>query len=223
LTRWLTIWKSNEPLNAAAGASLREDLSMSLAGTRDTTVQSTEARIGQFLKELREKLGFSLRTVATRAGFSASFLSQLENGQVSPSIASLERIAGELGVSLADLFEASQTPTPAVVRADARPGFTSMWSRARVELLTPSGERRAVAAIAVSLAPGGASGKHSSNHPTDQFGYVLAGTIVLFLGEDRMSLDTGDTVTIPRKTPHRWQNDGVVDTQVLLVSLRLFQ
>lgn len=195
---------------------------MNGGGTRGTTIQSTEARIGEVLKQIRENLGLSLRTLAARAKFSASFLSQLENGQVSPSIASLERIAGELGVTVADLFEASQTPTPAVVRADARPGFTSMWSRARVELLTPSGERRGVAGIAVSLAPGGASGKHSSNHPTDQFAYVLAGTIMLFLGEERMSLDVGDAVTIPRKTPHRWQNDGAVETQVLLVSLRLF-
>ena len=135
----------------------------------DAVIRSTEARIGEVLRQLREKLGLSLRTLAAQAGFSASFMSQVENGQVSPSIASLEKIAGELGVSLADLFEASQTPTPAVVRGDARPGFTSMWSKARVELLTPSGERRAVAAVAVSLTPGGASGKHPSNHPTDQF------------------------------------------------------
>ena len=138
----------------------------------DAVIRSTEARIGEVLRQLREKLGLSLRTLAAQAGFSASFMSQVENGQVSPSIASLEKIAGELGVSLADLFEASQTPTPAVVRGDARPGFTSMWSKARVELLTPSGERRAVAAVAVSLTPGGASGKHPSNHPTDQFAYV---------------------------------------------------
>jgi transcriptional regulator with XRE-family HTH domain len=188
----------------------------------DAVIRSTEARIGEVLRQLREKLGLSLRTLAAQAGFSASFMSQVENGQVSPSIASLEKIAGELGVSLADLFEASQTPTPAVVRGDARPGFTSMWSKARVELLTPSGERRAVAAVAVSLTPGGASGKHPSNHPTDQFAYVLAGTIMLFMAEEEISLDAGDAVTIPRKTPHRWRNDGAVEAQVLLVSLRLF-
>ena len=189
---------------------------------REAVIRSTETRIGEVLRQLREKLGLSLRILAARAGFSASFMSQVENGQVSPSIASLEKIAGELGVSLADLFEASQTPAPAVVRADARPGFTSMWSRARVELLTPSGDRRAVAAVAVNLAPGGASGKHASIHPTDQFAYVLAGTLMLFMGDERMSLGTGDAVTIPRKTPHRWRNEGAVDTQVLLVSLRLF-
>jgi transcriptional regulator with XRE-family HTH domain len=63
-------------------------------------VPQAEARIGEVLRQLRERQGLSLRTLAGRAGFSASFLSQLENGQVSPSIASLDRIAAELGVTL---------------------------------------------------------------------------------------------------------------------------
>jgi transcriptional regulator with XRE-family HTH domain len=182
---------------------------------------SAEARIGEVLKRLREQHGLSLRTLATKAGFSASFLSQLENGQVSPSIASLDKITGELGVTLADLFEATQAPVPAVVRSDARPGFTSSWSRARVESLTPSGERRPIEAVAVSLAPRGASGKDATVHPTDQFAYVLRGPLTLILGDDRLSLNAGDAAMIPRKTPHRWHNEGTGTAEVLLVSTRL--
>ena len=182
---------------------------------------STEARIGEVLKRLREQHGLSLRTLAGRAGFSASFLSQLENSQVSPSIASLDRIAAELGVTLADLFEASQEPVAAVVRATRRPGFTSSWSRARVESLVPAGERRPLEAVSVTLAPRGASGKHVTGHSTDQFAYVTKGPLTLFLGDDRLSLETGDSAIIPRRTPHRWHNDGAHAAQVLLVSTRL--
>ena len=182
---------------------------------------SAEARIGELLKRLREQRGLSLRTLATKVGFSASFISQLENGQVSPSIASLDRIAGELGLTLASLFEATQAPVPSVVRSTARPGFTSSWSRARVESLTPSGERRPLEAVAVSLAPLGASGKDASVHPADQFAYVLQGPLTLTLGGQRLSLDTGDAAMIPRKTPHRWHNEGIGTAQVLLVSARL--
>ena len=188
---------------------------------RDASAASAEARIGDVLKRLREQHGLSLRTLATRAGFSPSFLSQLENGQVSPSIASLDRITSQLGVTLADLFEASQAPSAAVVRADARPGFTSSWSRARVESLTPSGERRPLEAVAVTLAPRGASGRDLAGHPTDQFAYVLKGPLTLFLGEERLSLTAGDAAVIPRKSPHRWQNDGTRAAEVLLVSIRL--
>ena len=189
----------------------------------DGSATTTEARVGDVLKRLREQHGLSLRTLAARVGFSASFLSQVETGQVSPSIASLGRIAGELGVTLGDLFEASHARAAVVVRAGARPGFTSSWSRARIESLTPSGERRPLEAIAVTLDPGGASGKHLEGHVADQFAYVLRGPVTLFLEDDRLTLAGGDAVLIPRKSPHRWQNDGTAPVEVLLASVRLTQ
>lgn len=182
---------------------------------------STEARIGEVIKRLREKRGLSLRTLATRVDFSASFLSQLENGQVSPSIASLERIVGELGVTLADLFEASQKRGVRVVRAAARPGFTSEWSRARIESLSDAGAGAQLEAIAVTLDPRGASGKHPTRHATEHFAYLLSGTLTLVLEEDRVELAVGDCIVIPRNAAHRWVNTTADSSQVLLVFPRL--
>ncbi len=45
--------------------------------------------------------------------------------------------------------------------------------------------------------------------------------MTVFLGDDDLTLESGDAMMIPRKTPHRWQNDGTRPAQVLLVSLRL--
>lgn len=181
-----------------------------------------EVRVGEILKRVREQHGLSLRTLAAKVGFSASFLSQVENGQVSPSLASLGRIAAEVGLTLADLFEASQAPSASVVRSHERQGFTSSWSKARVESLTAAtGERKPLEAIVVALSPQGASGKHVVAQAVDQFAYVLEGPVTLFLDERRLDLAGGDAVTIPRKTPHRWENEGTADAQVLLVSVRL--
>jgi transcriptional regulator with XRE-family HTH domain len=181
---------------------------------------AAEARIGEILRQLRERQGLSLRTLATRAGFSASFLSQLENGQVSPSIASLDRVAGQLGVSLADLFEATQEREAVVVRAEHRPGFTSNWSRARVESLIGAGTRRPFEALCVTLSPKGSSGKTATTHSTDQFAYVVSGALSLVLNEAPLSLASGDAVVIPKGHPHRWENDGSQPAQVLFVSTR---
>ena len=49
--------------------------------------------LGQSLRRLRESRHISLRVLAEQTDFSASFLSQVENGQASPSISSMERIA----------------------------------------------------------------------------------------------------------------------------------
>lgn len=183
---------------------------------------STEARIGDVLKRLREQHGLSLRSLAGKVGFSASFLSQVEHGQVSPSIASLAKIAGELGVTLADLFQASEPAGLAVTRVAERPGFTSSWSRARVEALTPQAtDRRPLEAIVVTLSPSGSSGKHAAGHPTDQFAYVIEGPIALYLDGSDLVLETGDSVVIPRGTAHRWENHASRAVQVLLTSVRL--
>lgn len=185
------------------------------------TTGGTESRIGEMLRRIRLAYGLSLRTLATRAGFSPSFLSQVETAQVSPSIESLERITAELGVTLASLFEASQAQVPTVIKVGTRPGFTSSWSRARVESLTPVRKRCLLEALSVALAPRGASGASAVAHPTDQFAYVVKGILTLFLDDDSHLLNAGDTVLIPRKVPHRWKNDGTAAAEMVLVSTRL--
>jgi quercetin dioxygenase-like cupin family protein len=189
-----------------------------MAGRRTTRIPRSaapDAHIGPVLKRLRLRAGMSLRTLASRAEFSASFISLLEKGQVSPSIASLERIAHTLGVTLVDLFREAHAPAEVVVRVASRPAFTSTWSRARIESLTSGGE--GVEALAVTLAPTGTSGAHPTEHTRDQFAYQLKGALTLLLGEERIGLKTGDAVTIPSGTAHRWQNDSRRLAQVLLV------
>ncbi|MBA3259711.1 MAG: helix-turn-helix transcriptional regulator [Gemmatimonadales bacterium] len=43
-----------------------------------------DANLGESMRRLREEQQLSLRALAERTGFSASFLSQVENGQASP-------------------------------------------------------------------------------------------------------------------------------------------
>jgi transcriptional regulator with XRE-family HTH domain len=54
--------------------------------------------VGEHIRQLRLGLGMSVRTLATKTGFSPSLISQVEHGQVTPSIGSLDRIAMVLGV-----------------------------------------------------------------------------------------------------------------------------
>ena len=70
--------------------------------------ESVEQRLGPELKRMRDAAGMSVRTLADLAGFSPSFISQIENGQVSPSIASLEKITATLNLTLADFFRNPQ-------------------------------------------------------------------------------------------------------------------
>lgn len=185
-------------------------------------MQSTieQAQVGEQVRLLRIGQGLSARTLASRAGFSPSFLSQVENGQVSPSIASLERIATVLGVTLAGFFAAQEGATTGVVRAAVRRELSSSWSRARIEALGPVGGGSRLEAVMITIAPGGRSGKKPSSHPGEEFALVYEGEVTLALGDDVHRLQRGDTASFSSETPHQWENAGPGSAQVVIVSPR---
>jgi XRE family transcriptional regulator, regulator of sulfur utilization len=180
----------------------------------------TEIQVGATVRRLREMRGLTLRAVAEQAGFSASFLSQVENEQASPSISSMERLAAALGVTLGQFFETVEQNPAKVIRADNRQTLYSGWSNARLESLA-GGEFSRIQPILITLKPGGTSGKRPSPAPLEEFAFVLSGSVVLTIQELEHVLGEGDAVTIPRGALRRWQNVTRTATQVVLVSAQL--
>jgi transcriptional regulator with XRE-family HTH domain len=72
------------------------------AATLDT--QEFKLTLGRRIRTLRRQRGLTLDTVAKRTGLSTGLLSQIENGGVSPSLASLWKISLTLGVKIGDFF-----------------------------------------------------------------------------------------------------------------------
>lgn len=169
------------------------------------TASVAAQQVGGRLRALRTGVGLSVRTLATRAGFSPSFISQIELGHASPSIDSLERIARALGVTLSDFFAQAPSPHPAVVNAEERQTLSSAWSKASIEALSPVGRGHQIEAVMVSFEPGGRSGRDLHAHPGDEFALVFEGEVILTLGEVAYALQRGDAVTIPAGTPHSWR------------------
>ncbi|MEX2224800.1 MAG: helix-turn-helix transcriptional regulator, partial [Candidatus Rokuibacteriota bacterium] len=85
-----------------------------------TAATGAEQNLGEIVRRLRTAHGLSVRTLASRAGFSPSFISQVEHNQASPSIASLQRLADALGVSLGDFFRDPAGAARPVTRAARR-------------------------------------------------------------------------------------------------------
>ena len=75
-------------------------------GDREETQQNDgiDLAIGSALRDLREGFGLSARQLAARAEVSAAMISRVENGQVSPSIATLNALSKALDVPIVSLF-----------------------------------------------------------------------------------------------------------------------
>ena len=78
--------------------------------------------IGTYLKQLRLEKGYTLNDVAHKLNMSASFMSQLENMKLSPSLESLENILSFYAVNLSDFFRQIEQRRFIIVRkGDEKP------------------------------------------------------------------------------------------------------
>jgi transcriptional regulator with XRE-family HTH domain len=180
----------------------------------------TQQAVGEYVRRLRSGRSLSVRELAARTGFSPSFISQVENGQASPSISSMEKIAHALGITLGDFFTAAGGATGSghILRSSQRQILRSGWSNATVEALAPSAER--LEPVLIVIGPGGRSGKHPYDHPTEQFAFILEGEVTLTLGPEEHQLAPGDTVMLLPGELRAWQNRGAVPARVLLATAR---
>jgi transcriptional regulator with XRE-family HTH domain len=168
---------------------------------------TAEVDVGERLRTLRRLRRCTLRTIADRSGLSESFLSQVERGRSSASIASLRRIAEALGVSIADLFEPGGLPGPRVLRRDERPAL-QFGILGRKLLLTPRPLHH-LEVFAGELEVGGSTGAEAYAHgDSEELFVVLSGSVQLELGGEVFELGSGDSIDYRSSTPHRISNVG---------------
>ncbi len=86
---------------------------------------SIEASIGAEVRRLRRSLDLTVAGLAATSGMSAGMLSKIENGGISPSLASLDALAKALNVPITQLF------TDAEERRDC--SFVKAGQGARIE------------------------------------------------------------------------------------------
>jgi transcriptional regulator with XRE-family HTH domain len=183
------------------------------SGTPETLA---EVDVGERLREIRLLRHATLKTIADRAGVSESFLSQVERGRASASIASLRRIANALGVSVADLFDQSGPPRPRVLRRDERPSL-SFGVLGTKRLLTP----RPLSHLEVfvgELDVGGSTGTEPYAHgDSEELLIVLKGSVQLELGGEVHELESGDSIDYRSSTDHRVTNHGEEPAEVIWI------
>jgi len=173
-----------------------------------------EVDLGARIRTLRLARGETLRKLAVQAGVTESFLSQVERGVASPSIASVQRIARALGTSIAELFAADDR-AGIVVRAAERRRVVYQGLGAVDEFLTRATDGR-LQVIMSTIQPGGGTGDEAYTHDSDEeVVVVLEGVLDLWVGPEHYRLETGDAVTHSSRVPHRNTNPGPGIARVL--------
>ena len=98
----------------------------------------TQQLLSNNLKAIRKEKGLFQRDIEKRSGVLASTYSRIETMEVVPSLASIEKIASALEVSVADLFQSREISDKSLMQKFEIVAGLSQYNRSVVEILLDS-------------------------------------------------------------------------------------
>jgi transcriptional regulator with XRE-family HTH domain len=165
-------------------------------------------QIGAKIRQRRTEEGLSLQELAGRTELTPSFLSQVERDVAEPSITSLRKIADALDVPIFYFLMGEDDMNPVVRRTQRR---VMQLSREGVtyELLSPPDfVNKKMEIVITRMAPGARGGDHPVTHPGEECIVILQGQAEITVGEQRYTLEEGDSIYYYSSIPHHIRNTG---------------
>lgn len=187
----------------------------------------TQEDVGGRLKRLRKSRGLTLVQLSGLSGVSRAALSKIERTEISPTYATLRKIAMGLDLTIAALL-AEQSPMPKIdieiVRADENNLFEAHDTK--YQLLAGATASRGVRCFVTEITscdPPSVTDFHI--HDTQDVVFILSGSVIChFEGRDPIQLNKGDSLYYSGLTPHaftRLSDDSCkISTKALWVSMR---
>lgn len=171
--------------------------------------------LGARIRHARRVAGLTLTQVALKAQCSESLVSRIENGQATPSLAMLHRIAAALATNIGALSCEEAPAAGPVLRRNERPVMHAGGvSLERIVLPKRGGLLQANIHI---VQPGeGSDGQIA--HVGEEVGYVLEGMLELTLGDATYLIQAGDAFTFSSPLSHGYRNVGETVAKVLWVN-----
>ncbi|MBE7059948.1 MAG: cupin domain-containing protein [Ruminococcaceae bacterium] len=172
--------------------------------------------IGKKIKILRQGKNLTQDELALRCELSKSFISQLERDLTSPSISTLVDILESLGVTLKEFFSDDEeekivfSPADYFEAEDENLGY-------KVEWIIPNAQKNIMEPIMLTLSPGGTY-KEENAHEGEEFGYVLAGNIVIKIGSRKYRVHKGESFCYKPSNTHCISNPGKTTAKIIWVS-----
>jgi len=172
------------------------------------------AKIGEKIRELRQRRNLGVRELAQRSGVSHSTISLIERDKISPSIDTLNAILDSLGTTLVSFFSQLQTKLQASPFYRAAEfveiGRFGTVSHRMVGINHPN---RQLLLLHERYAPGSAS--DALSHPAHEAGVVIEGRIELTVGAASQVLGAGDGYYFDSRQPHIFRNVDEGESQII--------
>lgn len=198
----------------APGRIAYNGLSREEAIVNDIKSQIKELRLGEKIRKLRQERRLTLQELSELSGLSKPLLSQIENDQVTPPIATLLKISKGLGVGIHYFFEeeedqqklvltraSQQTPSRRRSGNDAPHGYL-------YRSLAPGMRHKPMEPFLVEFELHEWDDSFFYRHDGYEFIYLLEGELEFHYGTEIMQLLAGDSIYYDSSEPHGYVSVG---------------
>ncbi|GAA0295590.1 XRE family transcriptional regulator [Streptomyces turgidiscabies] len=172
--------------------------------------------LARSVKRWRAERGFTLETLAARAGVSRGMLIQIEQARTNPSLGTVVKIGDALGVSITTLLDYEQGPKVRIVPADQAVRLWHNDAGSYNRLLAGTEAPGPLELWDWRLMPGDSS--PSDPHPAGTFEilHVTVGELTLTVDGVEHRVPAGASATFEANVPHTYGNDGAVPLEMLM-------
>lgn len=176
--------------------------------------------LGTRLASLRKLNGLTLEQLATRAEITKSYLSKLERGLSSPTIATLLKLARALGLDSEQLIGAhSRQDEIVVVKASDRVPFSRSDEREGYTYEAIAATRQSKSMVPFIMCPPHALDEEKDlvSHAGEELIFLVSGKMEVVFADRRIRMDAGDSIYFNASIPHRSRSIGKTQAQALVV------
>ncbi len=171
--------------------------------------------LGARLRILRKERRLTQRELATQAGISVNAVSLIERNEISPSVSTLQSLAGALNVKISYFFADDAETSVIHIKGTDRPlmqsggiSISGLGQKLKGQQLEP---------FFMVLQPGSGSGDQDVVHSGHEFVYCLLGQLKYEIDKNVYLLNQGDLLLFEAELPHRWHNPTESEAQMLLI------
>jgi transcriptional regulator with XRE-family HTH domain len=173
------------------------------------------ASVGSRLHILRQERDLSQRGLAERAGVSANAISLIERNEISPSVATLQRLAAALSVRMSYFFDGTAEADIVLSRAGTRPKIVS--EGVTIEGVRSRLHEQQMEPFYLRLAPKASCGGDYAVHIGQELVFCARGRVEYEVDKTAYLLSAGDFLLFNASLPHCWRNPYDESAELLLV------
>lgn len=186
---------------------LKPALTQDPHAVREPRANNLELAIGHEVRIYRKKLGITVADLAAATGMSVGMLSKIENGNISPSLTTLQALSKALGMPITAFFRGFEEPKSAsFVKAGEGVNLERRGTRAghHYSLLGHIENNTSGVVVEPYLITLNAESDifPTFQHEGMEFLYMLEGEVVYRHGDSLYRMQAGDSLFFDADAPH---------------------